>query len=168
LATGPALHAIRRRQVARAVLLLTSAVLGGCDLAYPEVVIVNQTAEPILLKNPAFNGCVWSTVLANGAATSPGRCLPGDDHVHFQKLDAEKYCQEQAADGTLSGVCPCDGGAVSPVDGGIEEGLINGVPTWFNYQTITVKHVGYGEFHLFAITLDDMEQDFSVPGPYGH
>ena len=47
-------------------------------------------------------------------------------------------------------------------------GLINDLPFWFNYQTHSVKHVGYGEFHRFVITLDDFEQDFSIPGPYGH
>jgi hypothetical protein len=160
-------------EVSRATGLLAwlasiTATVGACDLRYPEVAIVNQTADPVLIKNPAFNGCVWDTVMANGVATSPLRCLIGDDHVHFQKLDAERYCREQAADGTLSGVCPCDGGAYPSRDGGISEGLVNTVPTWFNYQTITVKHVGYGDFHVFAITLDDMEQDFSVPGPYGH
>ena len=144
------------------------ATLVGCDLAYPEVAVVNRTADPVLLKNPAFNGCVWNVVLANGEATSPGRCLPGEDHVHFQKLDAAEYCQEQATDGTLPGVCPCDGGVRSSRDGGIQEGLVNAVPTWFNYQTVSVKTVGYGHFYLFEIALDDMEQDFSVPGPYGH
>jgi hypothetical protein len=141
---------------------------GGCELAYPEVAIVNQTADPVLIRNPAFNGCVWNTVLAHGISTSPARCLPGDGHVHFQRLDAVKYCQEQAADGTLSGVCPCDGGAVPSRDGGVSEGLVNPVPTWFNYRTIAVEHVGYGEFHLVAITLENVEQDFSAPGPYGH
>jgi hypothetical protein len=143
-------------------------LLTGCDLDYPEVAVVNRTQDPILLKNPSFGGCVWNTVLANGAATSPGRCLPGDDHVHFQKLDAAEYCAEQAADGTLPGVCPCDGGVEASRDGGIQEGLVNAVPTWFNYQTVSVRHASYGQFYLFEITLDDMEQDFSVPGPYGH
>jgi hypothetical protein len=152
-----------------ALFFAIAAALGtGCDLDYPEVAVVNRTQDPVLLKNPSFNGCVWNTVLVNGAATSPGRCLPGDDHVHFQKLDAAKYCAEQAEDGTLPGVCLCDGGVASSRDGGIQEGLTNAVPTWFNYQTVTVKHTSYGHFYLFEITLDDMEQDFSVPGPYGH
>jgi len=156
------------RHPGRILSAVVAVALAGCDLNYPEIAVVNRTADPVLLKNPSFNGCVWNTVLANGAATSPGRCLPGDDHVHFQKLDAAKYCEEQAADGTLPGICPCDGGVRAPSDGGIQEGLVNSVPTWFNYQTISVKHVGYGQFCLFEITLDDMEQDFSVPGPYGH
>jgi hypothetical protein len=45
---------------------------------------------------------------------------------------------------------------------------VNTVPTWFNYQTISLKHVEDGQFRLFEITAADMEQDFSVPGPYGH
>ena len=153
--------------VAGACLIATA--LSGCDLEYPEVVVENQTKDQMLVKNPSFNGCIWSTVLAYGAATSPGRCLPGDDHVHFQKFDAQEYCQQQAADGTLSGICLCDGGVIeaSP-DGGVDSGLVNTVPTWFNYQTISIYHVDYGQFRIFEITLDDMEQDFSVPGPYGH
>jgi hypothetical protein len=53
-------------------------------------------------------------------------------------------------------------------DGGVDSGLVNTVPTWFNYQTISTEQVGYGEFRIFAITLDNIEQDFSIPGPYGH
>jgi hypothetical protein len=143
-------------------------LLGGCALDYPEVAVVNRTQDPVLLEKPSFNGCVWNIVLANGESTSPGRCLPGDDHVHFQMLDAAKYCQNQAKDGTLPGVCSCDGGAASSRDGGIQEGLVNAVPTWFNYQTIAIEHVEYGHFYRFEITLDAIEQDFSVPGPYGH
>ena len=68
---------------------LVATALAGCDLEYPEVVVENQTKDQMLVKYSSFNGCIWSTVLAYGAATSPGRCLPGDDHVHFQKFDAE-------------------------------------------------------------------------------
>jgi hypothetical protein len=121
----------------------------GCELDYPEVVVVNRTEDPVLLKNPSLSGCVWNVVLANGVATSPGRCLPGSDHIHFQKMDADSYCQRQTADGK-------------------DEGLESDVPVWFNYQTRTVKSIDYGRFYLFELTPDDMEQDFSVPGPYGH
>jgi hypothetical protein len=125
-------------------------VLGACEEMYPEVVVVNRTNEHILIKNASFNGCLWNQEIAFDEATSPGRCLPGDDKVHFQKFDAEAYCQEQAE------------------DAGVDSGLVNEEPTWFNYQTISVKSVDYGDFELFEITLDDMEQDFSAPGPYGH
>jgi hypothetical protein len=139
--------------------------LAGCDLAYPEIVIVNQTAEPIQLRTLSFNGCSWDTVLAFGETTSVARCPPGEDRVHFEKLDAAAYCRDQAEDGTIVGVCACDG---SVPDGGADEGLTNSVPTWFSYQTVSVRTVDYGEFHVFELVLDDLEQDFSVPGPYGH
>ena len=31
-----------------------------------------------------------------------------------------------------------------------------------------LDELGYDDFRVFSLTLDDMEQDFSVPGPYGH
>lgn len=129
-------------------LSLAAAAACGCDLAYPEVVVVNRTAERILVRNPSFNGCVWPTVLAFGQATAPGRCLPGEDRVHFQKLDVAAYAA--AADGGVAS----DGGPAPP--------------TWFNYQTGSAKRVDYGGFLVLELSLDDMEQDFSTPGPYGH
>jgi hypothetical protein len=131
-----------------AMVALVFACLGGCDLAYPEVVIVNRTSESLLVRNPSFNGCVWNTVLAHGQATTPDRCLPGADRVHFQKLDVAAYAVD------------ADGGGAS--DGGLAP------PTWFNYQTVSVKRVDYGDFKVFEITQDDLEQDFSIPSPYGH
>ncbi len=145
-----------------------ATLVTACEFEYPEVVVVNRTAEHMLIKNPAFNGCAWTTVLAFGAATAPGRCLPGEDRVHFQRFDAQDYCQEQAEDGTLSGVCPCNGELAEAPDGGMDPGLVNVVPTWFNYQTSSRVQAGYGDFRRVEITLDNMEQDFSLPGPYGH
>ena len=136
------------------VVVASLTILAGCDLAYPEVVVVNKTAAPIQLRNLSFNGCAWDAVLAYGEATSPGRCLPGDDRVHFEKFDAAAYCRESCADGGTP-----DGGSAAS---GSE------IPTWFNYQTVTIHHVDYGDFELLEVTTDDMEQDFSVPGPYGH
>jgi hypothetical protein len=159
---------LRSLRQALALVALALSSLVGCDLAYPEVVVVNRTADTVLLKNPSFSGCIWPVVLANGSATSPGRCLPGDDHVHFQRLNAGAYCQDQAGNGTLTGVCPCDGGVSPVLDGGDTDSDTNAQPMWFGYQTISIKHVDYGSFYLFEITLDDMEQDFSIPGPYGH
>ena len=143
-------------------------LFAGCELAYPEVAVVNQTGDHILLKNVSFNGCVWDTVLAHGEATSPAWCLPGEDRVHFQKFDTASYCQEQAENGTIDDLCLCDPDPGDGVDGGVDTSLINEAPNWFNYQTVSIKRVGYGSFHLFEIRLDDIEQDFSVPGPYGH
>jgi hypothetical protein len=141
-------RAVAVRTATPAIIVLTLACLGGCDLAYPEVVVINRTGEGLLVKNPSFNGCVWNTVLAYGQATAPDRCLPGADRVHFQKLDVAAYAA------TADGGVAADGGLASP--------------TWFNYQTVSVKRVDYGDFRVFEITRDDMEQDFSIPGPYGH
>lgn len=113
---------------------------GGCGYGCPEVAVVNGTSESTLLRNVSFNGCKWSTVLAFDAATSPDRCLSGDDKVHFEMLDAAAYCQDQ----------------------------VNRAPLWFAYQTVSVKHVEGDGFYLFRVTSDDVEQDFSAPGPYGH
>jgi len=115
-----------------------SVTLGGCDLEYPEVVVTNRISAHVLMRNPSFNGCVWNVTLAYGDSTPPGHCLRGSDHVHFQKLDLDQEASEPDA------------------------------PVWFNYQTASVKSVGYGSAHRFEVTSDDMEQDFSVPGPYGH
>lgn len=143
--------------------VLVAALFLSCERLQPEVVIVNKTAKNILIRNPCFNGSVWNTVLAYGEATSPRRCLDGLGKVHFQKFDAFDYCREQKKDGTIDGLCSCDS-ASAPVD----SGLINPIPLWFNYQTLSSRDPGPGEFIVIELTLDDMEQDFSVPGPYGH
>lgn len=124
------------------------ALVASCSDLYPEVIVVNRTAEHIQIKRISFNGCVWNEVLGYDDATTPGRCLPGEDRVHFQKFNALAYAEEQEKNE--------------------EEGEETGKPAWFNYQTISVYRADYGDFILILITLDDMEQDFSVPGPYGH
>ena len=158
---------VRSNQAPPALILFLSAALAGCDMAYPEVVVVNRTDDHILIKNASFSGCVWDNVLAYGDATPPGRCLPGKDRVHFQKYDAAAFCLAQAEDQTIEGVCPCDpdpGGT----DAGVDTALIDEEPRWFNYQTLSSMRVDYGDFRVVEIGLDDIEQDFSVPGPYGH
>ena len=120
-----------------ALALLT---LAGCGSDYPEVVVVNELDESVLVRDVSFNGCKWDTVLAFGEATSPQSCLAGDDRVHFQKLVA-----------------------VEP-----DPTAVDGEPVWFNYQTRSFKRVDNGSFSRFVLTPDDLEQDFSVPGPYGH
>lgn len=117
--------------------IATTLAISGCEIAYPEVVVVNSLGARVLMRNPKFNGCAWEVVLAYGESTSPGRCLPGEDQVHFQKLDLD----EEATVAT---------------------------PVWYNYETISVKDVGYRSFHTFEVQADDIEQDFSVPGPFGH
>jgi hypothetical protein len=156
-----------KMQAVLAAFIAVCATAGACDLAYPEVVVVNRTAQHVLLQGVSFNGCLWNTVLAYGDATSPGRCLPGKDRVHFQKLDARAYCREQVEDGVIDGLCLCDGPGEVP-DGGVDEGLVNEEPMWFNYQTVSVRRADYGDFLIIEIKLDELEQDFSVPGPYGH
>jgi hypothetical protein len=143
-----------------ALTLAVPILLAACQLTYPEVVVVNRTAPNIIVKNPSFNGCIWETVIEYGQATSPGRCLPGRDRVHFQKYDAYEYCFPLQGDGGTGQACLSDGGMGT--DGGLPE------PMWFNYQTVSVRHAGSTDFEIFEITLDDMEQDFSIPGPYGH
>lgn len=148
-------------------LVVTTALLSSaCEYQYPEVAVVNETDQHILIRNVSFSGCLWDTVLAFGTATSPDRCLPGEDRIHLQKFDAAEYCNEQAQDGTIPGICPCDGGGVP--EGGVDPGLVNTEPLWFNYQTKATRHVDYGDFRVFRVRLDELEQDFSVPGPYGH
>lgn len=140
-----------------------AALLSSCDYLQPEVVIVNNTAEHILIKNPCFNGTTWNTVLAYGEATSPRRCLDGPGKVHFQKYDAFHYCREQQKDGTIDNLCSCD-----TVHSPLDSGLINTTPFFFNYQSLsTIDAVG-NSYIVIELTIDDMEQDFSVPGPYGH
>jgi hypothetical protein len=145
------------------VLALAALWLPACDLAYPEVVVVNRTADHVLIKDVSFNGCAWDEVLAYGEATSPGRCLPGSDRVHFRKLDAQAYCRDQVEDGTIDGLCACDGTV-----GSEDPELVDTVPAWFAYQTVGAWRVDYGEIHVIEIGLESIEQDFSVPGPYGH
>ncbi len=146
-------------------LLAALGFLGACESAYPEVVVVNRTAEAVQLRKVTFSGCEWTGVLAYGASTPVGRCLPGEDRVHFEKLDAAAWALKQAEDGTIDGLARtgCDGGVCVPSgDGGHLE------PLWFAYQTRALHAVGTGAFRVIEITLDGIEQDFSVPGPYGH
>jgi hypothetical protein len=125
--------------------IASSCLLLGCELAYPEVVIINLIDEQVLVSEASFNGCKWEENIAYGEATTPGNCLPGEDSVHFKKFDGQAFLAEQT-----------------------DQELPGSEPTWFNYKTVSVKHVTYGSFHVFELTADDIEQDFSVPGPYGH
>lgn len=147
-----------------AVLAAAVAALDGCDLAYPEVVVVNRAGPAVLIRNPSFNGCLWEAVLADGEATAPGFCLPGADRVHFRKLDVAAWCREQVEDGVLDGICLCEGVPTEPVD----PALIDELPRWFAYRTVVVHQVDYGDRVIIELTLAEAEQDFDVPGPYGH
>lgn len=133
--------------------LLLPISAAACDIAYPEVVIVNRTAPQMQLRHISFNGCLWEGVLAYGEQTAVARCLPGKGRVHFQRFDALGYgAIDEDCDKTDS--CPLDGGPQKPL--------------WFNYQTISEQSAPLGTFQIFEIALDGMEQDFSLPGPWGH
>jgi hypothetical protein len=124
--------------------------VGGCEFRYPEVVVANETHERVLVRSIGFSGCKWDTVLAFGAATVPDRCLPGEDKVHFQKLDIDAYCAEQGRGGVGSESC---GGPSSAVpEAGVDREPPGATPLWFNYQTTTVKRVDYDGLYLFRIT----------------
>ncbi len=148
------------------VILLLLSFSSACEEAYPEVVVVNAIDDHILIRNISFNGCKWEEMLAFEDASAPGRCLPGKDRIHFQKFDPKTYCEEQVDDGVIDGLCFCDE-EDRPEEDPMDSGLINEEPMWFNYQTVKSFDIG-GGFHLFELTLDGLEQDFSVPGPYGH
>jgi hypothetical protein len=142
--------------------------LTACDYGYPEVIVINMTDETILIKNVSFNGCLWPDVIAYEKATSLGRCLPGEGKIHFERLNTETYCQRQAEKQTLEDVCLCNGASEEQNNEMFETQEYNATPLWFNYQTLSIISVDYGDFIVFEITMDDMEQDFSKPGPYGH
>ena len=90
--------------------------VGGCAGAYPEVVVVNQLDEAILVRQVSFSGCLWPGVLSYGEATPPERCLPGTDRIHLQRFDAERYCADHVADGDLPELCFCDDSDAPPAD----------------------------------------------------
>ena len=143
--------------------LVVAGLLSGCDLADPEVVVVNMTAENILLKNVSFRGALWEGVVEYGESSPVARCLPGRDRVHFQKLVLTKECDDSMAEdadvetGDLYSEFTADDSLPS-----------SGAPNWFNYQSVTVVEVRSGDYRVLEIRLDDMEQDFTTPGPYGH
>lgn len=146
------------------LLLLTafsSFTLLSCEEFEPEIIIINDIDSQILVKDISFNGCLWNTVLPYGEATSPKRCFPGSDRIRFQRFDAEEYCMLQAEKGYIDSICLCDEPMRDPT-------LIRNIPLWFRYQTIRSRTAKYGRFHVFVLTAEDQEQDFSAPGPFGH
>lgn len=154
---------MRRSAPALAALLAgLSALNAGCDLAYPEVIVVNDTSPEVLLRKVSFNGCLWEGVLAYGEATSPGRCLAGEDRVHFEKLDARAYAREQATEGMLD---DCGYPGCEPVP---SEERPDPESIWFAYRSTSTLSAEWGGLHRIEIRLDAIEQDFAVPGPYGH
>ena len=156
------------------VIAVVAMCAGGCDVAYPEVVVINRLTETIQIRDISFNGCHWDELLVYDQASTIRRCPPGDDHLHFQKFDGQTY-RELLDEYDAWEIC-CGENADGDVDVGdfdcaslCEEDIpVSKVPLWFNYQTVSVEKVDCGGFYTFIITSDNIEQDFSVTGPYGH
>ncbi|MDX9720670.1 MAG: hypothetical protein RBU37_07975 [Myxococcota bacterium] len=144
-----------------ALLLFSSA----CDLARPEVVVVNELGERVMVRHLSFRGCAWEPVLRHEETSSARLCVAGEGRVHFQKLDLTDYCVNQIESGEgIEGLCNCDG-TLPDED---EEELLAPEPLWFNYQTTAVFSVEEGDIMVIRLRPEQIEQDFSVPGPYGH
>lgn len=141
-------------------LLATVALAGGCELVQPEVVVDNGLGQPVQITAISFSGCRWQGILAPGEASAPQRCLPGSDRVHFKRFDAQSYFDR----------------AIEDFEENPEEyeptadrvGFRLPTPLWYNYQTREAFEVDYGGFYRLRVEPDSIEQDFSVPGPYGH
>ncbi|MCX7726246.1 MAG: hypothetical protein N2053_05305 [Chitinispirillaceae bacterium] len=134
-----------------------------CNYLEPEVVIVNRIAPEILLIDPSFNGAIWNTVLRYNQATSPQRCMPGEDNVHFKKFDAYTYCRRVTKYRLIDSLCLCDSLWISK-----DTNIIDATPLFFNYKTKDTYEALRTKFLVIEITEENIEQDFSVPGPYGH
>ena len=157
----------RATQILLIVIAAAAAVCSAaCDAAYPEVVIVNDIGPGISVKSVGYNGCKWDEILEYGEASKPHKCLPGEGAITFEKLGpltcyegADRYKFKCFEEWEVSG---------ASVSEDVADDLLDARTMWFNYVTTSQKSVDYGEFHVFTITARDMEQDFSVPGPYGH
>lgn len=135
----------------------------GCTQLEPEIVIVNKIGEEFLIVDPSFNGAIWNTVLRYNQATSPQRCMPGKDNVHFKKYDAYSYCRKVTKYNLIDSLCMCDSSWVSN-----DTDIVDAIPIFFNYKTKEIYEAVWTKFLVIEITKENMEQDFSVPGPYGH
>lgn len=146
------------------------AGLVRCDVVlsdYPEVVVVHALGERELVQQISYNGCLWPSVLAPGKATSPQRCVPGTGRVAFKRLDVGNYCRKQIEQCAFGDVCPCQQPDPSDTDSP-SWSKPNPKPLWFNYRTITTFHADYGDYLRVELVPEDLEQDYTIPGPYGH
>ena len=134
-----------------------------CQMIDPEIVVVNNIAEDVMVRDPSFGGTVWNTVIKYGEATSPRCCMRGDYRVHFKKINMHDYCRMQATYRLIDSLCMCDSSWISD-----DTDIISSTPNWYNYQTKSSREAGYGDFLIIELTGNDLEQDFSAPGPYGH
>lgn len=134
--------------------------LTACELVQPEVVVENALPEPAQICCLSISGCYWPDILAPGKTTSPQRCLPGADRVHFKRFDVQSYLDKVLENYQKN---PED---FEPV--GDRVGFRLPTPLWFNYQTLETFDLEYGSFVVLRIEAGSIEQDFSAPGPYGH
>lgn len=146
---------------------MAASLLFSCELVAPEVIVLSRLPPAMLVKDLSFSGCSWPGVLAAGEATSPQRCLVGEDRVHFKRLDVSAYCRQRRQDPAVSLACASEQGWMAVRDAGLEPGT-DAVPLWFNYQTIAAHRVGLGELSRLELRLEELDQDFAVPGPFGH
>ncbi len=146
-----------------AFVFLLFSFICGCDDLYPEVVVINSLGGSIMVKDISAGGCLYEGVLTYNNATSPMRCLPGEYSITFKKIDVEKYCKTQTEYGNIEGLCLCDGGTPYA-----DTDIVSKGPLWYNYKTMKSFIFKRGESYLIELKQDDIEQDFSVPGPYGH
>lgn len=144
-------------------LIFASLYAAGCDDIYPEVVIKNSLGESTIIKDISAGGCIYSEVLTYGNTTSPMRCLPGKQKITFKKMDIERYCLTQTEYGNIDGLCLCDGG--TPI---LDTDIVSKEPLWYNYMSIKTFDLKRGESYFVELKAEEIEQDFSVPGPYGH
>ncbi len=126
----------------------------------PQVTVVNGLGEPVQIARISFSGCFWPDILAPDEATSPQRCLPGSDRVHFKRFDAQSYLNKALEDYEK------EPENFEPAADRV--GFRLPTPLWFNYQTSESFSVEYGGFYLLRVQPGSIEQDFSAPGPYGH
>ncbi len=149
------------REVACAgVALLAAAILAGCELLNPEVVVRNDLGAPVQIRELSFNGCVWPVLLAPGESTSPCACPPGVERVRFKRFDAQAYVNE------ILEVIARGGHGYPRSDDRV--GVRLPTPLWFSYRTRSPFALGYGDFQVLRVLPDEIEEDFDVPGPYGH
>jgi hypothetical protein len=143
-----------------ALLALVMALLGACELVNPEVAVQNDLGTPVQIRDISFNGCLWPTVLAPGEATSPCGCTPATERVRFKKFDAQSYVNkvlDDLAHGSRDYPPTSD-----------RVGVQLPTPLWYSYRTRSTSELGYGGFQVIHLRPEDIEQDFDVPGPYGH
>ncbi len=130
---------------------------------YPEVVVINKLGPAFMMKDISAGGCIYEGVVGYEKATAPMHCLPGNFRVTFKRINLEKYCQTQTEYGNLDGLCLCDGGTPNA-----DTDIISKEPLWYNYMTRTEYRFERGESYIIEIPPDAVDQDFTVPGPYGH